>query len=35
MAHLTKRVLTNKSLTTNTKMRVYQACVLSTIKNAG
>lgn len=31
MARLTKRVWTNKSLTTNTKMRVYQACVLSTL----
>ena len=31
MARLTKRVWSNTMLTTNTKMRVYQACVLSTL----
>ncbi|XP_063585836.1 uncharacterized protein LOC134763209 [Penaeus indicus] len=31
MARLTKRVWDNTMLTTNTKMRVYQACVLSTL----
>ena len=30
MAHLAKRVWENSTLTTNTKMKVYQACVLST-----
>ena len=29
MARLTKRVWSNAMLTTNTKMRVYQACVVS------
>ena len=29
MAHLTKRVSENSMLTVNTKMKVYQACVLS------
>ncbi len=31
MAKLSQRVWNNPSLTTNTKMRVYQACVLSTL----
>ena len=31
MAKLTKRVWENKMLTENTKMRIYQACVLSTL----
>lgn len=31
MARLTKRVWNNSSLTINTKMKVYQACVLSTL----
>ena len=31
MARLTKRVWENKMLTENTKMRIYQACVLSTL----
>ena len=31
LARLTKRVWDNTMLTTNTKMRVYQACVLSTL----
>ena len=31
MARLTKRVWSNTMLTINTKMRVYQACVLSTL----
>lgn len=31
MAHLTKRVWENTLLTIDTKMRVYQACVLSTL----
>ena len=31
VARLTKRVWSNAMLTTNTKMRVYQACVLSTL----
>ena len=31
MSHLSKRVWENKKLTLNTKMKVYQACVLSTL----
>ena len=31
MFRLNKRVCSNKLLTTNTKVRVYQACVLSTL----
>ena len=31
MAHLAKRVWENSMLTINTKMKVYQACVLSTL----
>lgn len=31
MSKLTKRVWENKNLTTNTKLRVYRACVLSTL----
>ena len=31
MSKLTKRVWENKNLTLNTKLKVYQACVLSTL----
>ena len=31
MARLAKRVWDNPMLTTNTKLKVYQACVLSTL----